>query len=67
VYIAVELTGLIVTILLAIRPWYLFLIVWFAMGIPIAMLAGVYVKVLFPPKIKQYYPDDLSLNLGTKR
>jgi hypothetical protein len=31
------------------------------------MLAGAYVKVIFPPKIKQYYSADLSLRFGKKR
>jgi hypothetical protein len=48
---------------LNIRPRFLVAICAWVL---LAKLASAYVKVLFPPKIRRYYPDDLSLDLWRK-
>jgi hypothetical protein len=51
---------------IGVHPWLLLLLSTFCIWFLLGMLAGAYVKVLFPPKITQFYPNDLSLNLGKK-
>lgn len=52
---------------LRIGPWFLWLgavaLLWIILG----SLAGAYIKILFPPKIIRYYPDDLSLDVHLRR
>jgi hypothetical protein len=63
VLLGCSLLALAVPSALRIGPWLLWLgaviLLWFVLG----SLAGAYMKVLFPPKIIRYYPDDLSLNV----
>ena len=41
--------------------WILFLPVVIVIWLIVTAIAGVYVRVIVPPKIEQYYSDDLSL------
>ena len=66
VFVGTLLAAVAISLLIGIHPWSFLLIVtmciWFFLG----MLAGAYVKILFPPKILQYYPNDLSFKFGRK-
>ena len=59
--------ALLIGLAFGVHTWFRLILfascIWFLLG----MLAGAYVKVIFPPKIKQYYSADLSLRFGRKR
>ena len=61
VFISTLVTSIFITSVLGLR-WFIFLPAAFLIWLLVVMVGGGYVKVLIPPKIKQYYPgDDLSL------
>jgi hypothetical protein len=60
VFLGMLLLALASGILLGIHPWFLLVPAVVIIQLLIAMLAGAYVKVFFPPKIVEYYQDDLS-------
>jgi predicted RNA-binding Zn-ribbon protein involved in translation (DUF1610 family) len=60
VFLGIVGVSLAITAALRVRPWWLFGVVALVASQVIAMLAGAYVKWLFPPKIHFYISDDLS-------
>jgi len=61
VFLGTLLLAVAIGISLRIYPWFLLVPTVVIIQLLIAMLAGAYVKAFFPPKIAEYYQDDLSL------
>lgn len=61
VFVSTLIGLLIAPTLLGIQPWYLFALVALASFPIVATLVGMYAKWLFPPRLKRYVPEGLSL------
>ncbi|MGH9690167.1 MAG: hypothetical protein ACRD4C_03545 [Candidatus Acidiferrales bacterium] len=60
VMIGTLLASIIITLALKLS-WFLFVPAVILTWIFVVMIVGGYIKILIPPKIRQYYPPDLSL------
>lgn len=54
--------ALIVTWGLTIHIWYLFILIAVAAWLVVLGLAAAYIKWIFPPKVRLFIPDDISLS-----